>query len=139
MNNITIRPYTPTDYSSVKKLYKDSGWFDPETDAAERLKQKIERDPESILVATSSQIVGTLSLIEDGRIALFFRLITIDGDLAGEIRKRLLTEGQTVFQKRGYNEAHIIVPENDKERQEAYEANGFVKGEQYRWMWKKIE
>lgn len=135
MNTIQIRSYTSGDYPSVKKLYKDSGWFDPETDAEERLKIKSERDAESLLVALEREnIIGTLSLIEDGRIALFFRLI----GTAEEIRNTLLKAGEEVFKKRGYKEVHIISLEEDHNRQSDYETYGFKKGNLYRWMWKKL-
>jgi hypothetical protein len=136
---MSIRPYNPTDYSAVKKLYTDSGWFDPETDAEERLRAKTERDPDSLLIATEqNQVIGTVSLIEDGRIALFFRLITV-AEEAAEIRAKLLTEGEVILKQRGYHEAHIIAPENDKTRQKEYEQYGFQKGNPYRWMWKKLK
>lgn len=137
---IQIRSYNPGDYSSVKQLYEDSGWFDGETDAEERLKAKSERDPQSLLIAINpDDVVGTVSLIEDGRIAIFFRLVTRDGEDAPQIRAKLLTAGETIFKDRGYSEAHIIAPEEDQSRQNEYEQNGFQKGNPYRWMWKKIK
>jgi hypothetical protein len=137
---IQIRNYEPNDYQAVRQLYKDSGWFDPETDAEERLKAKSERDPQSLLVATDpDNILGTVSLIEDGRIALFFRLVTKDGDDAPAVRKRLLAEGEVIFKQKGYNESHIIAPESDTDRQNEYQQNGFQKGNPYRWMWKKLQ
>jgi len=48
---IKIRKYLDSDFESVKKLYGDSGWFDPETDSEFRLKDKISRNESSILVA----------------------------------------------------------------------------------------
>lgn len=75
MSNIAIRPYQPNDYNSLKKVYEAFKWFDPETDSEGRLNNKSQRDPESLLVAiVEDEIVGTVSLIEDGRIALFLQV-----------------------------------------------------------------
>lgn len=135
---LLIRFYTPEDYMSVRQLYEESGWFDSETDAEDRLTAKIKRDKDSILVAFDGKnILGTVSLVEDGRIALFFRLIST-GDNAVLVRKHLLEKGMEIFKKRGYREAHIISPEGDLERQGEYENFGFQKGDSYRWMWVKI-
>ena len=140
MERIHIRPYAKQDYPDLRQLYEESGWFDPETDAEDRLGVKIERDSNSVLVAFSDdQAVGTVSLIEDGRIALFFRLVSKEGEKASTIRAQLLEEGEKILKQRGYKEAHIIAPENDRVRQDEYEQYGFKKGKPYRWMWKKIE
>jgi ribosomal protein S18 acetylase RimI-like enzyme len=140
MNTIVIRSYTPEDYQLLKRLYKSSGWFDSETDAEERVNEKIRRDPQSLLVAIDKEeIVGTVSLIEDGRIAILFRLISKKGENTLSIRQRLLSEGENIFKQKGYKEAHIIAPEEDLNRQKEYEKYGFTKGNPYRWMWKKIE
>lgn len=139
-NELQIRNYNATDYSEVKQLYEDSGWFDPETDAEEKLKAKSARDPQSLLVATTSDsVVGTISLIEDGRIAIFFRLIAKDNGDAPQVRSKLLSAGETIFKERGYSEVHIIAPEEDQSRQHEYKQNDFQKGNTYRWMWKKIK
>jgi hypothetical protein len=47
MNDIQIRPYTPTDYVSVRRNMEEGGLYYPEIDAEE----KITRNPKSILIA----------------------------------------------------------------------------------------
>ena len=138
--SIEVRNYNPGDYPAVKQLYDNSGWFDPETDAEDRLNAKSERDPQSLLVAIQDDdLVGTVSLIEDARIAIFFRLVIKEAPNSDDIRSKLLSQGETIFQKKGYREAHIIAPEEDISRQQEYEQDGFQKGNPYRWMWKKIK
>lgn len=80
----------------------------------------------------SSNILGTLSLIEDGRIAIFF-LVVKDDDQSPEIRAKLLRSGEMIFLNRGYREIHIFVPEGDHERQVEYEKLKFQEGNPYRW------
>lgn len=140
IETLRIRNYSHNDYPAIKKLYEESGWFDPETDDEGKIRTKTEGDPQSILICTDvNDLVGTISLIEDGRIAIFFRLITKNVEDAPQIRSKLLAEGEVIFKQRGYNEAHIIAPEEDIDRQNEYQQNGFQTGNPYRWMWKKLE
>lgn len=138
MQEIEIRSYTPRDHEQVKGLYEESGWFDPVTDAEERLKAKVEKMPDSILVAAEdSLVVGTVSLIYDERMALLFRLVTRNGE-GRVIRQRLLEEGQSVLREWGAEEVHIIAPVEDNKLQQEYVERGFIRGNKYRWMWKNI-
>lgn len=130
-----IRNYKDSDYDEVKKLYDDSGWFDSETDAQSRLKNKIDKNSDSILVAViENKIVGTVSFLEDSRIAILFRLVSPDKN----IREKLIEAGINNLKSFGYKEVHIIAPEEDKDRQSEYEELGFKKGKIYQWMWRKI-
>src|SRR4051794_13609004 len=90
--SLDVRRYTLIDYLSVKELYEAAGVFDPETDAEERLLAKVEENPDSILVATDENgtVLGTVSLIEDGRIAILFRLVVKQGAHEHVIRMQLL-------------------------------------------------
>lgn len=132
---MTLRFYTTSDYVKLRTVYEQSGWFDPETDAEEKLKKQIEKDPESILLTIDNDtIVGTVTLLFTGRLGLFFRL---HGDTK-EIRGSLLKKGEQIFKNHGYNEVHILTPEEDLQRQEDYADYGFKKSRPYRWFWKKI-
>ncbi len=135
---LEIRSYCPQDYPVVKKLYQVTGLFDPETDAQHRLDAKAHRDPASLLVAVQQpDIVGTVSLIEDGRVAIFFRLVAIGAQQA-EIRAALLAAGQQIFGQRGYKEIHIMAPEQDYDRQRELHKLGYKTGRDYRWMWRNV-
>ena len=76
---ITVRNYnTTTDYSAVKALYQDSstygGQYDDARDTAEKLATLVATDMHKILVAEiQKQIVGTVTLFEDGRAAWLYR------------------------------------------------------------------
>jgi predicted N-acetyltransferase YhbS len=67
-----IRSYTDSDYPALELLYRSSTEFpfDSETDSRPRLSAKIERDSGSILLAfKGDKLIGSVSIIEDGRIA----------------------------------------------------------------------
>lgn len=132
---LDIRIYVPSNYSQLKALYDEAGRFDPETDAEKRLNTP----SNTILLAyKGSELVGTVSLLNTGRHALFFRLITKPGGEENEIRRRLLESGEKKFLEMGFEESHILALGDDSKIQEKYEEYGFKKGKQYRWFWKKI-
>lgn len=131
----TIRPYTSSDYTQVIEFYKESGWYDPETDAQEKLDAQVADEPQAILLAFDEEkLIGTVSLLFTGRHGLYFRLIANSED----IRSELLTAGEPVFKAHGYAEAHILAPEEDTDKHTEYENVEFSKGKSYRWFWKKL-
>ncbi|HVZ12261.1 MAG TPA: GNAT family N-acetyltransferase [Patescibacteria group bacterium] len=130
-----IRTYQKEDYPSLKSIYEKSGWYDAETDDEERIKDQIEKNPNSILVAEEDgKIVGTVTLLFTGRLGLFFRLISDSAEKNSE----LLKAGEKIFKDEGYNEVHILAPADDTNKQNEYENYGFNSGKNYKWFWKKI-
>ena len=78
-----LRKYETTDYEKLMELYRKSEEFemDEVTDAESGLKRKIEADPESVLVVErEDELVASVSIIEDGRIAILFRMV-VDPEL----------------------------------------------------------
>ena len=55
---ISIRPYVPTDYESVRKLYEMPGTFGGQFDA--------DRDSKERLDEQSAQVVNSILIAEDG-------------------------------------------------------------------------
>ena len=141
LSSLDIRRYTLIDYLRVKALYEEAGVYDPETDAEERLLAKVEENPDSILVATDEDgtVLGTISIIEDGRIAILFRLVVKPGTAEHVLRMRLLHDAERILIEYGYREIHIIAPEENHTIQEEYLHYGFTKGKPYRWFWKKVQ
>ncbi len=130
---MTIRPYTSLDYIYIRKLYEESGWFDELVDSENKLNEQTSKDPDSILVATNNnEIIGSVSLLATGCLALFFRLIAPNE----EVKKLLLAKGEEFFRVKGYKRIDIIAPEEDLSRQKEYADYGFNKGNLYRWFWK---
>ena len=137
---ITVRPYEDTDYDALVALYKQSKDFayDKETDARVRLAEKIRRDPQSILVATSSsELQGSLSIIEDGRIAILFRWIAVGQDQK-VLFEALLEKAEKILQAKGYKEVHCMAPADNAESLALRASMNFKSGEKYAWFWKTI-
>jgi hypothetical protein len=141
MPSLDIRSYTIIDYPRVKELYELAGVFDPETDAEDRLLVTVEENPDSILVATDEDgtLLGTISIIQDNRIAILFRLVAKPGPTEHLIRMRMLHDAEQRLREYGFHEVHILAHEEDSKTHEEYTHYGFTKGKLYRWFWKKIE
>jgi len=140
---MNLRYYKQTDYKKLIDLYKQSEQFklDEVTDSEEGLTRKVEKDPESLLVAEDNgRIVGSVSIIEDGRIALLFRLVAdptrSDKD---EILKDLTEKSELILKTRGYQEMHNTAPTNDINALMERKKLGFQEGNTYTWFWKKIK
>lgn len=139
LDNVQIRPYTPEDYASVIELYKEGNLFEEEVDEEKIITLKITRDPESILVALkNNKIVGTVSIMEDGRLAFIFRLAVKANERRQGIGAALLAEVEKTLKKRGNTMVNIIVNEKQEDLQKYYEKLKYKKARVWRWMWKKL-
>jgi ribosomal protein S18 acetylase RimI-like enzyme len=134
-----IRPYTSTDYASVIAIYKEGELFEEEMDSEEILKRKTERDPESLLVGLKNdQIIGTVSVVEDGRFAFVFRLAVKKSERGNGVGTKLLSEAEKLLKKRGNKTVHILVNEKESELQSYYEKLHYRRGRLWRWLWKDL-
>jgi len=133
-----IRPYLSMDYSQVKSIYEESGLYDQENDSQQRLDEKISRDPTSIIVAVDEErVVGTISLMEDGRMAFMFRLAVKSTHRERGIGMALLQAADEELQRRGGLEINILVDEQNQELKDYYTNRGYKEGHSYRWMYKE--
>lgn len=138
-----IEFYKDEDYDKLIELYKTSTQFsiDKVTDSKESLSRKIERDPGSILlVKDEDSIIGSVSIIEDGRMALLFRL-AVSPDVPDKemILKFLLSRSEEILKDRGYKEVHNTAPSGHKVALSERGDLGFKKGAEYSWFWKTID
>lgn len=135
---VSVRSYIPTDYEQVKKLLVEGGLYYEPMDSPERLQEKISRDPNSILVAVESEkIVGTVSLMEDGRMAFIFRLAVNPESRNRGMGKALMEEAERKLFRKGYKEINILIEGDNAKLQEYYVRQGYEKGMVYRWMTKE--
>lgn len=136
---IEIKKYDDSNYSALVALYKSSNEFDFDevTDSKESISKKIEKDPESVLLAYDEEkLVGSVSIIEDGRIALLFRLVTkMD---SGDVAQKLISHAEEILSRRGYKEVHITGPSGNQVATALREGSGFKKGKRYDWFWKNL-
>lgn len=136
-----VRGYQLSDYEQLKALYLDSstfgGQFDEARDASDRLQKKIEADPDAILVAElENKIVGTVSLIDDGRVAWLFRY-AIQKDQA-EALKALHDKAIETLKSRGHTQVLVYTPVGNTELDNRYRQLGFTRGDDYTCFWKEL-
>jgi len=140
---MNIRPYQSTDYEQVAALYQQSelygGQFDANRDNEERLQRRIEVDPDAILVADQdNEIVGTVSLIEDGRVAWLFRFAVQKDEQEAEITKALCDAALAALKSKGHNQVLVYTPVGDDRLDNRYELLGFDRGDDYTCYRKNI-
>lgn len=133
-----IRTYGPSDYEQLKALYLNGsfygGQFDEARDSEERL-NKTGRD--SILVAEDGGvIVGTVSLIDDGRVAWLFRFAVKDNNQ--ETSRALKERAVEVLKSRGHMQVLVYSPMNNEQLDQRYKDLGFNKGGDYTAYWLEL-
>lgn len=141
--NILVRSYTDADYAAIKALYQDStlygGQFDEARDAQEILARKIAADPDALLVAEINGIlVGTISIIDDGRVAMLFRFAVQKGSMETEITHMLYKAASAVLHARGHTQILVYTPADNKHLQERYNALGMQQGNNYTCYWSTV-
>ena len=137
-----VRSYTPdSDYEKLKQLYEQREWyggvFDEARDGRERLAKKIADDPEAILVyEQDGELLGTISIIEDGRVAWLYRFVVPGFD--PEISRQLYERATGVLKSRGHREVLIYSTAGECKLDEHYKSLGMTKGGNYTCFWKAI-
>lgn len=141
--NIDIRSYRDSDYLKVHALYQDSqlygGQFDPVRDAREVLQKRIHADANAILIAEiNGIIVGTLSYIEDGRVAMLFRFAVQKGGMEPQVTEALLDKASFHLKAKGHKQVLIYSPAEDERLHGRYTDLGMHRGNDYTCYWKEI-
>ena len=136
-----VRQYKTSDYERLKALYLDSstfgGQFDEARDAANRLQKKIEADPDAILVAEQDgELVGSVSIIDDGRVAWLFRFAVPQDKL--DVAQALHGKAIATLKERGHAEVLVYTPVGNQELDSRYEQLGFTRGGDYTCYWKGL-
>ncbi|MEK7649756.1 MAG: GNAT family N-acetyltransferase [Patescibacteria group bacterium] len=140
MNEISIRNYnSDTDYSGVLALYKNSstygGQYDGARDSEKRLRRLSSTNPSKILVAElEGDIVGTVTLFEDGRSAWLLRF-AVQKEYEDEISKKLFKMAENTLKEMGHTQVLVYSPVNDKTLEERYTNLGLHKGNDYTAFW----
>jgi hypothetical protein len=136
-----IRSYQDDDYEGLKELYGHSelygGVFDEARDGRERLLKKIADDPEAILVyEENGELTGTISLIEDGRVAWLYRFIV--KDFEPTITHELYEKAITILKSRGHTQVLVYSAVDNHELDARYSSLGMQKGDNYSCFWQEI-
>ena len=137
------RSYRLEDYRQIKELYRDSslfgGQFDEERDAESKLAAHSNADPQSILVCEiDNKIIGTVSLIENERLAWLFRFAVEKGEHETEATKILYEKAVDILKSRGHKQVLVYSPVGNEALDSRYLKLGFNKGDDYTCYWKEI-
>lgn len=139
-----VRSYIDSDYEKVSELYKNSelygGQFDDNRDSRDKLESKIKDDLQSILVCEfEGKILGTVSLIEDGRVAWLFRFAVLSGETQEEVTKTLFEKASEILKSRGHNQVLVYSPVGNKDLDSRYlDTLNFEKGSDFTCFWKDL-
>lgn len=136
-----IRSYQDSHYDQIKELYGHKEWyggvFDEARDSREILAKKIKQDPEAILVCErDGEVVGTLSLIDDGRVAWLYRFVVKGFD--PEITKDLYAKAKTTLKARGHTQVLVYSDPNSLDLEHRYDQLGMTRGDDYACYWREI-
>ena len=136
-----VRQYKISDYEQLKSLYLDGstfgGQFDEARDAANRLQKKIEADPDAILVAEQDgELVGSVSIIDDGRVAWLFRFAVPQDKL--DVALALHDKALEILKERGHADVLVYTPVGNQELDSRYERLGFTRGGDFTCYWKGL-
>ncbi len=140
MSDITIRNYnTDTDYQQIKQILAESGLFYEASETEDKLAEKVRRDADSLVVAVSEdEVVGTVSILEDGRMAFVFRLAVRGNKREQGIGSKLMEEAERRIKDRGHKEVWLLADETDQQLRDYYLKRKYEEGNPYRFMTKEI-
>ncbi len=139
-----IRNYHLEDYEAVKDLYLQSelygGQFDEARDSREKLLTVTKNDPQSILVyEDDGKIIGTVSLIENGRVAWLFRFAVEKRPEEKIVAERLYLAACDILASRGHSEVLVYTPYQNADLDYRYAGLGMNKGGAYTCFWQALE
>lgn len=135
-----VRGYRDEDYEQLKELTEHSEWFggqfDEARDGRDRLRQKITQDPASIFVFhQGKQLMGTISIIDDGRVGMLFRFIIKDHNEA--VANALYNRAVSELRKRGHSQV-LVYTSKDRALMQRYRKLGMQEGGAYICFWSEI-
>ncbi len=136
---ILIRHYKDSDYEDVKQTLQEGKLYDDVWENRQNLKRKIERDPESIILAIhDNNIVGCVFIVEDGWNAFIWRLSVREKYRKQGIGKALMQKAEEVIKMRGIKESSIFVDTKNDYLKQWYIKQGYLKTSDYTFMYKKL-
>lgn len=136
-----IRSYQDSDYGLLKELYNHNEWyggvFDEARDGRKRLAEVIKRDPQAILVYESEgSLKGTISIIEDGRVAMLYRFVVPPEERA--IAEALYRAAVGNLKARGHTQILVYSDPANSRLEDRYLSLGMNRGSDYACYWAEI-
>lgn len=138
-----VRTYKDADYQALIALYKDSSTFGGQYDAArdgnEKIRAVTANDPEAILVyEEAGSILGTVSLIEDGRVAWLFRFCVRKTPQENVVARSLYHEAVSILRARGHTQVLVYSDPNNESLNQRYQKLAMIEGSIYKCFWQDI-
>jgi ribosomal protein S18 acetylase RimI-like enzyme len=134
-----IRCYNDSDYKDVKYNLEEAKLYIPMWDNRENLKEKIKRNPDSIIIAEEdNHAIGNLFLIEDGWSAFIFHVAVRSDYRQKGIGQKLLSYAEDNLKRQGVKAVSLFVNENLNKVQNFYKKQGYLSIENYLGMYKLL-
>lgn len=134
-----IRTYTNEDFTGVRRVLNATDLFVPAVDTRKRFQDKIERHPDSIIVAERDDaVVGTVFVTDDATTVLITRLAVLPDHQGQGIGRSLLDAAESWLVERGTRIAVAFAETSDPELLDWYRERGYTNKGQYEMMWKDL-
>ena len=136
---LEIRFYSKNDYSAIERIMKDGGYYYQNMDSKELIDSQIDIDPKSLLVAEeSAEVVGTVTIMENGRFAFIFRLAVHKKSRARGVGSLLIEAAEEELKSRGIKTVFNLVEDSKNDLHSFYERRGYSEGIPHRWKVKSL-
>lgn len=136
----TIKFYEDHFYNDVKQILQECNLYDETWEDRKNLKRKIERDPQSILIAEeNNKIIGCVFIVEDGWNAFIWRLCVKESHRKKGIGSLLMQKAEDIIKKRGIKEASLFVDSKNDSLKEWYKKQNYIKTSDWTFMYKKLD
>jgi len=137
---VTIDFYKDEFYDGVKQILQEAKLYDETWEARENLKRKIERDPQSILIAVDeNKIIGCVFIVEDGWNGFIWRLCVKKSHRKNGIGSMLMQKAEAIIKERGIKEASLFVDIKNDSLQNWYQKQDYIKASDWTFMYKKLD
>jgi ribosomal protein S18 acetylase RimI-like enzyme len=144
---IGVRAYTDADYSAVAEILEAAKLVDAARDNQVCMQRKIEKDPGSIFVATTTagKVIGTVFTVSDGWAAFIFRL-AVHPEFRGQVDRTsgksagiiLMEAAEARLRAQGAKDVGITVDDKLEPLKAWYQSQGYGPTGMYRFLWKNL-
>ena len=137
---VMIDFYKDDFYDEVKQILQEANLYDETWEARENLKRKIERDPQSILIANEDDsIVGCVFIVEDGWNGFIWRLCVKESHRKRGIGSVLMQKAEDIIRSRGIKEVSLFVDPKNDSLKNWYQNQDYIKASDWTFMYKKLD
>jgi ribosomal protein S18 acetylase RimI-like enzyme len=137
---ITYHFYNDSFYERVIVLLKEVDLYDDVWETRENLKRKIEKDPESILIACDEDmVVGCVFIVEDGWNAFIWRLSVLQSYQNQGIGTQLMKKAENIISGRGLKEVSLFVDVTNESLIKWYQDQEYITARDWKFMYKKLD